>query len=191
MIPKALDFGNDVTGQIPSGWDPRRYGITDDIIASVDRITLYVLICTIEGLLSAGISDPYEIYQYVHTSQVGNCIGSGAGGIISLEKIHRARSMEKPAPQDVLQETFNNTIAAWVNMLIMSSNGPIRTPVGACATAIESLDNAYDLITSGKAKLCLVGGVDDLQENVSLLWITLVCLLTIIDLVRICEYESY
>jgi fatty acid synthase subunit alpha, fungi type len=191
MIPKALDFGNDVTGQIPSGWDPRRYGITDDIIASVDRITLYVLICTIEGLLSAGISDPYEIYQYVHTSQVGNCIGSGAGGIISLEKIHRARSMEKPASQDVLQETFNNTIAAWVNMLIMSSNGPIRTPVGACATAIESLDNAYDLITSGKAKLCLVGGVDDLQENVSLLWITLVCLLTIIDLVRICEYESY
>lgn len=167
MIPKALDFGNDVTGQIPSGWKPQTYGITDDIIASVDRITLYVLICTIESLLSAGISDPYEIYQYIHTSQVGTCIGTGAGGIISLEKIHRGRTMEKPASQDVLQETFNNTIAAWVNMLIMSSNGPIRTPVGACATAIESLDNAYDLITSGKAKLCLVGGVDDLQENVS------------------------
>ena len=166
MIPKALDFGNDVAGQIPSGWNPRTYGITEEIIASVDRITLYVLICTIESLLSAGISDPYEIYQYVHTSQVGNCVGSGAGGIISLEKIHRARAMEKPASQDVLQETFNNTIAAWVNMLIMSSNGPIRTPVGACATAIESLDNAYDLIISGKAKLCLVGGVDDLQENV-------------------------
>ena len=166
MIPKALDFGNDVAGQIPSGWNPRTYGITDDIIASVDRITLYVLICTIESLLSAGISDPYEIYQYIHTSQVGNCVGSGAGGIISLEKIHKARSMERPASKDVLQETFNNTIAAWVNMLIMSSNGPIRTPVGACATAIESLDNACDLITSGKAKLCLVGGVDDLQENV-------------------------
>jgi fatty acid synthase subunit alpha len=166
MIPKALDFGNDVAGQIPSGWNPRTYGITDDIIASVDRITLYVLICTIESLLSAGISDPYEIYQYIHTSQVGNCVGSGAGGIISLEKIHKARSMERPASKDVLQETFNNTIAAWVNMLIMSSNGPIRTPVGACATAIESLDNACDLISSGKAKLCLVGGVDDLQENV-------------------------
>lgn len=167
MIPKALKFGNNVTGQIPSGWNPKTYGITDDIIASVDRITLFVLVCTIEALFSAGISDPYEIYQYMHTSQVGNCVGTGAGGITSLEKIHRARSMEKPASQDVLQETFNNTIAAWVNMLLLSSNGPIRTPVGACATAIESLDNAYDLITSGKAKLCLVGGVDDLQENVS------------------------
>lgn len=167
MIPKALNFGNDVTGQIPSGWDPRTYGITDDIIASVDRITLFVLVCTVEALLSAGISDPYEIYQYIHTSQVGNCVGTGAGGIISLEKIHRGRSIEKPASQDVLQETFNNTIAAWINMLLLSSNGPIRTPVGACATAIESIDNAYDLITSGKAKLCLVGGVDDLQENTS------------------------
>jgi fatty acid synthase subunit alpha len=183
LIPKALNFGNDVTGQIPSGWDPRTYGITDDIIASVDRITLYVLICTVEALLSAGISDPYEIYQYIHTSQVGNCIGTGAGGIISLEKIHKARAMEKPASQDILQETFSNTIAAWVNMLLMSSNGPIRTPVGACATAIESLDNAYDLITSGKAKLCLVGGVDDLQENVSLFLEVMGHKLTVVDLV--------
>jgi len=169
LIPKALNFVNDVTGQIPSGWDARTYGITDDIIASVDRVTLYVLVCTVEALLSAGISDPYEIYQYVHTSQVGNCIGTGAGGVLSVEKVHKGRSMEKPIPQDVLQETFSNTVAAWVNMLIMSSNGPIRTPVGACATAIESLDNAYDLITSGKAKLCLVGGVDDIHENVSVL----------------------
>ncbi|KAH8585661.1 putative 3-oxoacyl-synthase [Bisporella sp. PMI_857] len=167
MIPKALNFGNDVTGQIPTGWDARTYGITEDIIASVDRITLFVLVCTVEALLSAGITDPYEIYKYIHTSQVGNCVGTGAGGIISLEKIHRGRSLEKEISQDILQETFNNTVAAWVNMLLLSSNGPIRTPVGACATAIESMDNAYDLITSGKAKLCLVGGVDDLQENTS------------------------
>ena len=51
-------------------------------------------------------------------------------------------------------------------MLLLSFNGPIRTLVGACATAIESMYNAYDLITSGKAKICLVGGVDDHQENV-------------------------
>lgn len=191
MIPKALNFGNDVTGQIPSGWDPRTYGITDDIIASVDRITLFVLVCTVEALLSAGISDPYEIYQYIHTSQVGNCIGTGAGGIISLEKIHRGRSFEKPASQDILQETFNNTVAAWVNMLLLSSNGPIRTPVGACATAIESMDNAYDLITSGKAKLCLVGGVDDLQENVRNFSFSSDPQLIMIDIIRVREHASY
>ena len=194
MIPKALNFGNDVTGQIPSGWDARTYGITEDIIASVDRITLFVLVCTVEALLSAGITDPYEIYQYIHTSQVGNCVGTGAGGIISLEKIHRGRTQEKEISQDVLQETFNNTIAAWVNMLLLSSNGPIRTPVGACATAIESMDNAYDLITSGKAKLCLVGGVDDLQENVCIptyLPVPSMQKLTSPDIIRIRKHESY
>jgi fatty acid synthase subunit alpha len=70
--------------------------------------------------------------------------------------------MEKTVPTDILQETFLNTVGAWVNMLILSSNGPIKTPVGACATALESLDTAHDLIMTGKAKLCLVGGVDDM-----------------------------
>lgn len=60
---------------------------------------------------------------------------------------------------DILQETFVNTISAWVNMLLLSASGPIRTPVGACATAVESLELGYDTIVTGKAKFCLVGGV--------------------------------
>lgn len=163
MISKAIDFGNDVAGQIPTGWNPKTYGITDDIISQVDPITLYTLICTVEALLSAGITDPYEVYQYIHTSQVGNCIGTGVGGLASVSQMYRGRSLEKTVPTDILQETFVNTVGAWVNMLILSSNGPIRTPVGACATALESLDTAHDLIMTGKAKLCLVGGVDDLE----------------------------
>ncbi|KGO55690.1 Acyl transferase/acyl hydrolase/lysophospholipase [Penicillium expansum] len=59
---------------------------------------------------------------------------------------------------DILQETFVNTISAWVNMLLLSASGPIRTPVGACATAVESLELGYDTIVTGKAKFCLVGG---------------------------------
>ena len=39
--------------------------------------------------------------------------------------------------------------------------------VGACATSLESLDAAHDLITTGKAKICIVGGVDDLEEHVA------------------------
>jgi fatty acid synthase subunit alpha len=73
--------------------------------------------------------------------------------------------MDKPVQNDILQETFVNTTAAWVNMLLLSSSGPIRTNVGACATAIESLETGYETIVSKKAKLCLVGGVDDYGEG--------------------------
>lgn len=167
LIPKAAKFGHNVAGQIPTGFDPRTYGVSEDIISQVDPITLYTLICAVEALFSAGITDPYEIYEYIHASELGNCIGTGVGGVASAARMYKGRSMEKDVPKDVLQETFLNTVGAWINMLLLSSNGPIRTPVGACATAIESLDNAHDLIMTGKAKLCLVGGVDDLEEHMA------------------------
>jgi fatty acid synthase subunit alpha len=56
-------------------------------------------------------------------------------------------------------------MAAWVNMLLMSSSGPIKTPVGACATAVESIDTGYETIMEGKARVCFVGGFDDLGEE--------------------------
>lgn len=167
LVPKAVKFRNNIAAQIPLGWNPRSYGISDDIINQVDPITLYYLVSTVEALLSAGITDPYEIYKFIHVSQLGNCIGTGVGGISSLAKMHRDRFQEKPVQNDILQETFPNTVGAWVNMLLLSSSGPNRTPVGACATSLESLDAAYDLILAGKAKMCIVGGVDDFSEDYS------------------------
>ena len=31
--------------------------------------------------MSAGIGDPYELYKYVHVSEVGNTSGGGMGGM--------------------------------------------------------------------------------------------------------------
>ncbi|KAF5024646.1 hypothetical protein F66182_3268 [Fusarium sp. NRRL 66182] len=165
MVPKAAEFKTVVAGQLPTGFNPRTYGISDEIIAQVDPLSLYALICSTEALFSAGISDPYELYQHVHVSEVGSCIGTGVGPVKSAADMYKGRTLERDVPSDILQETFPNTVGAWVNMLLLSSSGAIRTPVGACATSIESLESAHDLITTGKAKLCLVGGVDDLEEH--------------------------
>lgn len=165
LIPKALRFDRLVAGQIPTGWSAKVYGIPDDIISQVDPVTLYVLVSTVEALLSSGITDPYEFYKYVHISEVGNCIGSGIGGTSALRGMYKDRYLDKPLQKDILQESFINTMSAWINMLLMSSTGPIRTPVGACATAVESIDIGYDCIVEGKARMCFVGGFDDFQEE--------------------------
>ena len=165
LIPKALRFDRLVAGQVPTGWDAKRYGVPDDIIEQVDPVTLYVLVSTAECLLASGITDPYEFYKYVHISEVGNCIGSGIGGTTALRGMYKDRFLDKPLQKDILQESFINTMSAWVNMLLMSSTGPIRTPVGACATAVESIDIGYDCIVEGKARMCFVGGFDDFQEE--------------------------
>ena len=56
-------------------------------------------------------------------------------------------------------------MSAWINMLLISSSGPIKTPVGACATALESADVGVETILSGKAKIVFIGGYDDFQEE--------------------------
>jgi len=165
LIPKALKFDRLVAGQIPTGWNAKTYGIPEDIISQVDPVTLYVLVCTVESLLASGITDPYEFYQYVHISEVGNCIGSGIGGTTALRGMYKDRFLDRPLQKDILQESFINTMSAWVNMLLISSTGPIKTPVGACATAVESIDIGYETILEGKARVCFVGGFDDFQEE--------------------------
>lgn len=168
MIPKAARFDRLVAGQVPTGWDARVFGIPDDIIAQVDRTSLWALVCTAEALMMAGITDPYELYKYVHPSEVGSSLGSGMGGMSSLSKMFRDRREEKDVQKDILQETFINTVAGWVNLLLLSSSGPIKIPVGACATALQSVEIACDTILSGKAKVMIAGGFDDFDEEGSL-----------------------
>ncbi|KAJ1679345.1 fatty acid synthase alpha subunit Lsd1 [Spiromyces aspiralis] len=165
MVPKALRFDRLVAGQIPTGWSAERYGIPKEIINQVDPVTLYALVSTAEALIRSGITDPYEFYRYVHVSEVGNSSGSGVGGMKAYRLMYKDRFFDKDIQKDILQETFINTMAAWVNMLMLSSSGPIKPCVGACATAAISVEIAVDTIQSGKAKILLAGGYDDFHEE--------------------------
>jgi 3-oxoacyl-(acyl-carrier-protein) synthase len=165
FVPKALRFDRLVAGQIPSGWSAARYGVPEDIVDQVDPVTLFVIVSTVEALVSSGITDPYEFYEYVHVTELGNTSGGGVGGMKAFKGMFRERLLNRPVQNDILQESFINTMPAWVNMLLLSSSGPIKTPVGACATAVESVEIGVDTIYSGKAKIVIVGGYDDFQEE--------------------------
>eukprot|EP00667_Euglena_gracilis_P000009 EG_transcript_9 len=164
-VPKALQFDRLVAGQMPTGWDAKRYGLPPSIVDQVDPVTLFTLVSTAEALISSGITDPYEFYEYVHVTEVGNTSGSGFGGMVASQGMYTNRLLEKPIQKDILQEHFINTMPAWVNMLLLSSSGPIKTVVGACATAAESVAVGVETIQTGKAKIVVVGGVDDFQEE--------------------------
>ncbi|KAI0264369.1 fatty acid synthase [Gloeopeniophorella convolvens] len=164
-IPKAISYNRLVAGQLPNGWNATRYGIPEDIAARTDRVSLWSLVATMEALNNAGITDPYELYQYMHPSEVGTCLGSGMGGMHSLSQMFKERRDEKEVQSDIMQETFINTTAGWINLLLMSSSGPVKIPVGACATALQSMEIASDTILSGKAKIMIAGGYDDVCEE--------------------------
>jgi phosphopantetheine--protein transferase-like protein len=165
-VPKSVPFSRFVAGQLPSGWNGTHYGLPEDIIKQTDPVTIYALCATMDAFLSAGITDPYELYQHVHVSEVGNSIGGGMGGMKSIRDMFRNRVFDlQGIASDVLQESFINTTAAWINMLLTSSCGPIKTPVAACATAATSIDIACETILSGKAQVMIAGGTEDFGEE--------------------------
>ncbi|KAK8039547.1 holo- synthase [Apiospora rasikravindrae] len=167
LVPNSTDGHNPVAAQLPKGWNAATYGVPEDIIAQVDPVTLYVLCCACEAMFSAGIEDPFELYRHIHVSELGNYIGTGAGSLQSARAMYRNRYHDQPVQGDILQETFLNSMAAWTNLLLFGSTGPIKTPTGTCATAVESLDNACEAIRSRRVKVALVGGSDDLREEMS------------------------
>ncbi|KAM7186221.1 hypothetical protein V8F20_011491 [Naviculisporaceae sp. PSN 640] len=166
-IAKATKSKSFIGAPMPAGWDPKTYGIPDDIVSQVDPVTLYALVATVECFLSAGITDPYELYKHMHVSELGNAVGASLGGLRSLHNMFKRRLLDGQVQNDILAETFVNTTAAWLNMLLLGSSGPIRTPVGACATSLESVDTGYDLIMNGRAKAVLVGGTDGLERDIA------------------------
>ena len=127
MISKAVPFEGSVAGQIPTGWDPTKYGLPDDIVRQVDPVTAYALCCAAEALYSAGIQDASEILQYIHISEIGNFVGSMMGGITKTRNMYKDRFLDKDVQGDVMQETYLNTTAAWINMLLLGTAGPIKT----------------------------------------------------------------
>ncbi|KAL5358622.1 thiolase-like protein [Aspergillus floccosus] len=167
MIPKTIPFSQIAAGTIPTGWDPSRYGIPGEIIQQVDMTTLYALCCVSEAFLSAGIKDPYEIYEHIHVSELANCLGTGGGPMRVIQSIYRDRYLDRQVRGDIILEHFLNTMGAWVNMLLLSGSGPLKTPVGACATALESLDIGCEAIQSGKCQVAVVGGCDDYREELA------------------------
>ncbi|KAJ2831723.1 fatty acid synthase alpha subunit Lsd1, partial [Coemansia furcata] len=167
-VPVALHATRLVAALLPTGWDSRRYGISDNIVKQVDIATCYALVATVEALVRSGITDPYELYQYFHVSEVGNTTGSGLGGSCALQDVFKHRHLDRELKNDVFQETFISTIQAWVNMLLMSSSGPVKPVVGACATAVLSIDTAIETIQSGKAKVMIAGSADGFAEESSI-----------------------
>ncbi|KAJ2767082.1 fatty acid synthase alpha subunit Lsd1, partial [Coemansia nantahalensis] len=166
-VPAAADAVALVGGMLPTGWIGGRFGIPEDIIQQVDPVTAFALVATVEAFVRSGITDPYELYQFIHVSEIGNTMGSSIGGLLAMQNMGHSRYLDKDVPMDTLQETFISTVQAWVNMLLISGAGPVKPSVGACATTVLSIDTAVDAIMAGKAKVMIAGAVDNLSEESS------------------------
>lgn len=95
FVREAFEFNRHVTRQIPTRWEVGRYGISDNLASQADRATLWAFACTAEALSTFDITDRYELYKYIHPSEVGSSSGSGMGNMTSFRRTFKDRREEK------------------------------------------------------------------------------------------------
>ncbi|MBB5915228.1 fatty acid synthase [Nocardia transvalensis] len=160
-VPRKASLSRTVGGQIPSGWDPTKWGISADMAGSIDRVALWNIVCTVDAFLSSGFS-PAELMSWVHPSLVANTQGTGMGGMSSMRSLYIDNLLGEPRANDILQEALPNVALAHVVQSYVGSYGGMIHPVAACATAAVSVEEGVDKIRLGKAEVVVAGGYDDL-----------------------------
>ncbi|AHC26668.1 MULTISPECIES: type I polyketide synthase [Mycobacteriaceae] len=160
-VPRKAKMSRTVGAQVPTGFDPTVYGVSQDMASSVDRLALWNLVTTVDAFLTAGFT-PAELMRWVHPSLVACTQGTGIGGLTSMQRMFHGNLLGQSKPNDILQEVLPNVFAGHVVQSYIGSYGSMIHPVAACATAAVSVEEGVDKIKLGKADFVVAGGYDDL-----------------------------
>lgn len=161
-VPRKTKLSRTVGAQIPTGFDPMVYGVSQEMMNSIDRLAIWNLVTTVDAFLSAGFT-PAELMRWVHPSLVASTQGTGMGGLTSMQTMYHGNLLGRNKPNDILQEVLPNVFAGHVVQSYVGSYGAMIHPVGACATAAVSVEEGVDKIRLGKAQFVVAGGYDDLS----------------------------
>jgi fatty acid synthase len=159
-VPRAMKMTRTVGAHLPDGFDPLRWGIPADMVDALDPVAVWNIVATVDAFLSSGFS-PAELLQKVHPRYVANTQGTGQGAQQAIHAAYVQTILGEPVANDILQETLPNVIAAHVVQSYVGGYGAMVNPVGACASAAVSVEEAVDKIRLGKATLVVAGGFDD------------------------------
>ncbi len=161
-VPRRATLNRRIGGLFPTDFDPARWGIPASMLDSIDPIAVWNLVSAVDAFVSAGFS-PAELLRVVHPATVASTQGTGFGGMRSMHKLFVDRFLGEDYPQDILQETLPNVVAAHTMQSYVGGYGSMINPVGACATAAVSIEEGLDKIKAGKADFVVAGAIDDIQ----------------------------
>lgn len=122
----------------------------------MDRFTQFAVAASKMALEDSGLA-----IDDVLAPRVGTMIGSGIGGIETLENEAKTlfeKGMGKISPFFVPMMIANMGTGKVAKML--NAQGPSETIVTACATSTNAIGDAFKLVQSGKADIMFAGGAE-------------------------------
>ena len=138
-------------------FDPRSYMELDGkTLRRVDRFAQFALVASHKAVKDAGIQ-----FQNMDVTRCGVVIGSGIGGLDEIEDQH-SRLFDR-GPDRISAFMIPKLIvnAASGNVSVhFGLQGPSTAIATACASAAQSIGNAYRMIQYGMADLIIAGGAE-------------------------------
>lgn len=136
-------------------FDPAQY-IPPKDVKKMDQFIHYGIAAGLEAIRDSGL----EVNEG-NAERVGVCIGSGIGGLPSIEKTHDL--LKESGPRRVSPFFIPGTIINMVsgNLSIMCGlKGPNLAIVTACTTGTHSIGEAARIIRYGDADVMVAGGTE-------------------------------
>jgi len=151
----ASDFPVQIAGEVKN-FTPEDYIEDKKEIRKMDIFLHYALAASKMALKSSGL----EITDR-NAERVGVMVGSGLGGITTVEKYHKVflkDGLKKISPFFVPMLIIN--LAPGQISMYFGCKGPNSSMVTACATGNHSIGEAFKIIQRGDADVMFAGGVE-------------------------------
>jgi 3-oxoacyl-[acyl-carrier-protein] synthase II len=122
----------------------------------MDRFTQFAVAAARQAVTDAGLSLADE-----DMTRIGTWIGSGIGGMQTLEDQHRVLLEKGPSRVSpfFIPMLIANMAAGQVS-ITFGTKGPVGGPVTACATSTNAIGDAFRMIQHGDADVMLAGGTE-------------------------------
>ena len=143
-----------IAGEL-SGFEPESV-LDPKEIRKLDPFSIYALVATDEAVTMAGVNP-----ETLNLDRVGVTIGTGVGGIQTLEDQHSTienRGARRVSPQFVPKMIAN--IAGGHLSIRWGFQGPNQTVTSACASATDAIGLAMRLIIAGDTDMMITGGTE-------------------------------
>jgi len=125
-------------------------------IRKLDPFSIFALVASMESIKSAKLD-----LENINLDRAGVIIGTGIGGIQTLENEHdviNAKGPRRVSPQFVAKMIPN--IAGGHLSMKFGFRGPSQTVISACASSNDAIGIALRLIRYGDADIILTGGTE-------------------------------
>jgi 3-oxoacyl-[acyl-carrier-protein] synthase II len=130
-------------------------------VRRMDLFSQYAVAAAEMAMRESGLPIGTDKPHGYENERVGVIVGSGIGGIASLEEQHKKgleKGFDRLSPFFIIQMIIN--MAAGLVSIRYGAKGPNWSPVSACATSAHAIGEAWKSIRLGECDAVIAGGAE-------------------------------